>query len=193
MGLPKTPPSARVGVVRTGAVQGEGTHPVRTTSQNNSHTKPGISMTVSLEELQKFIDKEAIIHLIQDDGTTKEITATIKAATVAGVPFKEKGKAGLEFATVEKFYEIAPAPVKAKTIAQKALNPIELGQARAHLVDRHGVQLSWAKDADEQSAFDYHASLDHADLGHRHYTESELAERKAKAEKDEREKALASG
>lgn len=145
-------------------------------------------MSVTLEDLQPFVDKEAIFHLIQEDGSTKEITGTIKAATVAGVPYKEKGKAGLELTTVDKFYEIDYAPVKAKSVTQKKLNPVEFGQARQHLIDRHGVQLSWAKDATEKDAFEWHNNLDHSDLGHSHYTAEELAEKKRKAE----EKAAAS-
>jgi hypothetical protein len=138
-------------------------------------------MSVTLEQLQPFIDKEAILHVVQDDGTLKEITGTIKAATVAGVPFKEKGKPGLELTTVDKIEEIDYAPVKAKAVTQKKLKPIEFGQARQHLVDRHGVELSWAKDADEKTAFDYHATLDHTNLGHVHVVEEK---------KDEREQAL---
>ena len=150
-------------------------------------------MSVTLEQLQAFIDKEAIFHLIQEDGSTKEVTGTIKAATVAGVPFKEKGKPGLELTTVDKFYEIDYAPVKAKAVTQKKLNPIEFGQARQHLVDRHGVELTWAKDADEKDAFAYHQGLDHSNLGHTHYTAEEMeAKKKKAAEKDEREQALES-
>lgn len=148
-------------------------------------------MSVTLEQLQQFINKEAVFHLIQEDGSLQEVTGTIKAASVAGVPFKVKGKSGLEFSTVDKFHEIDYAPVKAKAVTQKKLNPIEFGQARQHLVDRHGVELSWAKEADEKSAFEYHENLDHSNLGHTHYTPEEVAERKSKAaSRDAREEAL---
>lgn len=141
-------------------------------------------MSVTLEDVQPYIDKEAIVHLVQEDGSLKEVTATIKAATVAGVPFKVKGKSGLELTTIDKIEEIAPAPVKPKPVVQKKLKPIEFGGARQHLMDRHGVTLSWGKEADEQAAFDYHAQLDHSDLGHRH--------EEPKKESDEREQALES-
>lgn len=136
-------------------------------------------MSVAVEDLQPFVEKEAILHLIQEDGTLKEVTGTIKAATVAGVPFKTKGKSGLDLLTVEQIEEIDYAPIKPKPVTQKKLKPIEFGQARQHLIDRHGVELSWAKEADEKSAFEYHKTLDHSNLGHRH----EVA--------DEREQALA--
>lgn len=138
-------------------------------------------MGVTLEELQPFIDKEAVFHLIKDDNTLEQVTGTIKAATVAGVPFKRKGQSGLELTSVNKIEEIALAPAKVKSVTRKRLDPIELGKARQHLVDRHGVTVSWAKDAAEKDAFDYHATLDHDDLGHYH----------AEKVKDEREAALA--
>lgn len=140
-------------------------------------------MSVTLEKLQEFVDKEAILQIIQDDGTLKQVTATIKAATVAGVALKEKGRPNLELTMVDKIEEIDKAPVKAKAISQKKLKPIEFGQARQHLLDRHGVELKWAKDSDEQTAFDWHAGLDHSYLGHIHVVEE--------PKKDEREKALA--
>lgn len=139
----------------------------------------------TLEQLQPYVDKEAIIHLKQEDGQLTEITATIKVATVAGVGYKEKGKSGIELlANADPIEEIDYAPVKQKSVSQKKLQPIEFGQARQHLVDRHGVTLSWAKDADEKAALEYHNGLDHSDLGHRH---------EAKDEKpaDEREQAIA--
>lgn len=144
---------------------------------------------VSIEELQKFIDKDVVLHVHQSDGSVAERTGVIKQATVAGVPFKEKGKPNLDLLTAEQIYEVGLAPAKAKPVTQKAINPIELGQARQHLLDRHGVELSWGKEADEKQAFDYHAGLDHSNLGHRHYTEDELKEKQAK--KDKREQELA--
>lgn len=141
-------------------------------------------MSVTLEALQPFVDKEAIVHLKQDDGSLKEVTGTIKMATVAGVAFKQKGKSGVELIdSVDKIEEIDYAPVKQKSVSQKKIKPIEFGQARQHLVDRHGVELSWGKDAEEKAAFDYHAGLDHSNLGHVHVAPEDKP-------KDEREQAL---
>mgnify|MGYP000969785004 CR=1 FL=1 len=138
-------------------------------------------MSVSIQEIEKFVGKDAIIHLVQEDGTLKELTVKVEAATVAGVAYKEKGKTGLELTSPDQIEEISAAPVKPKAVVQKKVKPIELGGARQHLVDRHGVELSWAKEADEQAAFDYHAGLDHSNLGHVH----------VEAKPDEREQALA--
>lgn len=134
-------------------------------------------MSITIEDLQPYVEKEAIIHMVQEDGSLKEITATIKAATVAGIAYKEKGKSGLELIpTPAGIEEIDFAPLKPKPIVQKKLKPIEFGTARQHLVDRHGVELSWAKDADEKAAYDYHNGLDHSNLGHKHEVPDEKKE-----------------
>lgn len=130
-------------------------------------------MSVTLDDLQPYIKKEAVIHLQQEDGSLKETIVTIQAATVAGVVYKEKGRSNIELTEVAKIEEISAAPVKPKPVQQKKLKPIEFGQARQHLLDKHGVLLTWAKEADEQAAFDYHATLDHTDLGHVHVTPDE--------------------
>lgn len=144
-------------------------------------------MTETIETLQKYVGKEVIVHIIEgDDNTATERTGKIEAATVAGIVFKEKGKSGLHLIpSPDKIYEIDFAPTKPKSVTQKVLVPVEFGQARQHLLDRHGIELQWAKDADEKAAFEWHETLDHSNLGHRH-------EKKEDKPKDEREQALES-
>jgi hypothetical protein len=122
----------------------------------------------TLEEVQQYTDKDVLIHLVQPDSSLKETTGKIMVATEAGIGFKEKGKASAELLTLSQIEEIAPAPAKVKSVVQKKIKPIEMGQARQHLIDRHGVELSWGKEADEKAAFEYHAGLDHSNLGHIH-------------------------
>lgn len=141
-------------------------------------------MTVTLEQLQPYINKEAIFHVKQEDGSLREIQGTIMAATVAGVAYKEKSKGMDLISSPSLIEEIDFAPTKPKAVSQKKLKPIEFGNVRQHLVDRHGVELSWAKDADEKAAYEYHEELDHSNLGHVHVAPEE--------KKDEREEALAS-
>lgn len=130
-------------------------------------------MSVALEDLEPFINKEAVLHLVKDDGSLDEVTGTIKIATAAGIGFKKKGSSGVDLLMPDQIEEIGYAPVKAKSVVQKKLEPIEFGKARQHLVDRHGVELKWAKDNDEQTAFDWHAGLDHSNLGHKHEKKAE--------------------
>jgi hypothetical protein len=139
-------------------------------------------MGVTIEELQPLIDKDAIVHIIQPDGSIQEVEGRIKAATIAGVPFKPKGKSGVGLLTVDQIEEASLAPVKPKSVLQKKLKPIADGQMRQHLADRHGISLKWCREATEEQAVEYHNTLDHADLGHKHV--------EPKAD-DERQEALA--
>lgn len=142
-------------------------------------------MSVTLEDLQPHVEKEAVLHLKQDDGSLKEVTGTIKAATVAGVPFKTKGKAGIDLLTVDQIEEVAAAPPKAKSVTQKKIDLVADGGMRQHLADRHGIELEWCKNATEEQAVEFHNGIDHSKLGHVH------VDKKAEKEKSEREQALA--
>lgn len=130
---------------------------------------------VSLEELAKLVDKESIVHLIQEDGTTKEVTGTILAATPAGVPFKEKGKAAVQLLNATDFYEAVAAPEKPKPITQSKQKPVPEGQMRRHLAMYHGTSLKWCRENTEEAAVAFHNSIDHSDVGHRHVAEDEKA------------------
>lgn len=125
----------------------------------------------SLEELQQLVDKDAIVHIIQDDGSTEEVAGVILAATAAGIPFKPKGKTSVELLTIDKVYEAFLAPVKPKAITQKKMKPVIEGQMRSHLADRHGTSLKWCRENTEEAAVAFHNSLDHADIGHIHVEE----------------------
>lgn len=126
---------------------------------------------VSLDELQKLVDKEAVVHIVQEDGSTKEVTGTILAATEAGVPFKEKGKAGVELLTAEQIYEAVAAPEKPKPITQAKQKPVPEGGMRRHLATYHGVSLKWCREATEEQAVEFHNTIDHSDVGHKHVAE----------------------
>ena len=142
-------------------------------------------MSVSVEDLVKHIDKDVIVHLIQEDGSLEETEGKIKAASEAGVAFKPKGKSGVDLLMVAQIEEIAAAPSKPKSIAQKKIKPVPEGGMRQHLADKHGISLKWCRDSTEEAAVEFHNSLDHADLGHVH-VEAAKAE-----ESSEREAALA--
>lgn len=144
-------------------------------------------MTVAVTELAKHVNKRVVLHVKQDDGTLAEKEGKIEAASEAGLAFKEKGSSKLDLYLPEQIEEIQAAPEKPKSITQKKVKIIEVGQARQHLADRHGVPLSWLKANDEQTAFEYHESLDHADLGHRHEAPKVTDRDKALAEGDEDE------
>lgn len=135
-------------------------------------------MTADIADLTKAAEKKkpVVLHLIQEDGSTKEVDGKIEAASAAGVAFKPKGSSNLELLEVEKIDSMQFAPEKPKTVIQKKLKPIEEGNMRQHLADRHGVSREWCNKATEQQAVDYHDSLDHSDMGHKHVAPDEKAD-----------------
>jgi hypothetical protein len=139
-------------------------------------------MSVEVAELEKNVGNRVVLHIVQEDGSLEEVEGKLEAASVAGVAFKAKGKSSIDLLTVEQIEELQTAPEKPKPVSQKKLKPIELGQARQHLVDRHGVELKWARDADEAKAFEYHEGLDHSNLGHTHVASEPTARDEALAD-----------
>lgn len=138
-------------------------------------------MSVSIEEIQNFVGKDVILHVALPDGKQDEREGVIKMATSAGIVFRPRGSSNVELVQPGDAVEVALAPAKIKPVVRKRLDPIELGKARQHLVDRHGVDMDWAKNANEQEAFDYHKNLDHSKLGHFH----EVKPEKPATERDE--------
>lgn len=125
-------------------------------------------MSVAVEELEKFSGKRVVLHVQQEDGTLAEIEGKVEAASAAGIAFKAKGKSNIDLVEPSQIEEIQAAPETPKKPTRKRRNLVEKGKAIQHLLDMHGVPLSWAKEATEEQAFEYHEGLDHSDLGHYH-------------------------
>ncbi len=142
-------------------------------------------MTATLQEVQAFVDKDALVHIKQEDGTLAEVVGKIMVATEAGIGFKPKGKPGVELLNLSDVEEIGAAPTKPKTISKKKLAPVTAEQVRQHLADRHGIEIKWCRDATDEAAQEFHDSIDHGVLGHDHSkvpTEQEQAVSEAEAE-----------
>lgn len=157
------------------------------------HQPEGIIMStdssLTLEQVQEWIGKEAEVVLVDGDRGTKTVTGTIVNATVAGIPFKEKGKAGVQLLAVGDIYDINAAPVKATPVKQRKVKPVAEGKMRQHLADAHGVSLKWCKEASEADARLFHdgdgteanPGIDHADCGHIHVVEEPKADERTEA------------
>lgn len=130
-------------------------------------------MSVDINTLDQYDGKQVILHVVQDDGSAKELEGKVEAGSPVGLAFKEKGKRDVEFIEPEKIHEIALAPEKAKTLSQRKLKPINEGQARQHLVDRHGNSRSAVNKMSDEDALKEHESIDHDDLGHRHVSDDD--------------------
>lgn len=123
-----------------------------------------------MSNLDQYNGKKVLVTVNQADGTATEIEGTVETANDLGILIKPKGKTKLELIEAANVAEVKLAPEALKSIAVKKLKPVELGQARAHLIDRHGYKLADINKMTEQDAFEFHASIDHKanDLGHVH-------------------------
>jgi hypothetical protein len=118
------------------------------------------------------------------DGTLEEVEGTVQTGNALGLLLKPKGKASVEIIEASVIEGIEAAPEKEKKLSVKWLKEVSLGQARQHLLDRHGATLEDVNEMAEQEAFDFHFEIDHEeeDLGHRH---GEKPKRDADASADE--------
>lgn len=121
------------------------------------------------QNLDQFKDQKVVLQKKAADGSLEEIEGTVLAANELGVLIKPKGKTQavlVELGDIEG--DIAHANEKPKNLNQRTMKVITYGGARQHLVTSHGYKLSEIKPMSEGEAFDFHASLDHSDLGHVH-------------------------
>lgn len=128
-----------------------------------------------MSDYSKFQGKKVVVvHNLPEPNekgeSVVEVEGFAQSANALGVLIKPKGKVQLELIPADQIEDVYHAPEKAKALKAKVLKPVEYGQARAHLLERHGVDLDWANGVTEQDAFDYHETLDHEalKLGHVH-------------------------
>jgi hypothetical protein len=130
--------------------------------------------TAQTSEFDQYQGKKVILTVAdateENPGQTKEIEGTATAANALGIMLKPKGKTGLELYEADTIQSVAYAPEKEKELKAKTLKVVEYGNAKQHLVDRHGYKLSEINKMSEQEAFDFHNDLDHVELelGHVH-------------------------
>lgn len=118
-----------------------------------------------------------------------EMEGKVEVVNEQGILIKPKGKVQLDLLTNDEIEEIDFAPEKAKVLKARQLKPIEHGQARNHLLERHGWTLDKANAITEAEALELHGEIDHVaeNLGHVHVSkeESERDQAVAQAEADE--------
>ena len=129
----------------------------------------------SEEQLAEFKDKKVVVTRNLAEPNEKgesavEVEGTVQIGNALGLLIKPKGKTNFELIPAAEIEEITLAKESNKAIKRSKLQPVKLGQARRHLLERHGVQLAWVNSVTEEQALEYHNSLDHEDLdlGHVH-------------------------
>lgn len=133
-----------------------------------------------MADYDKFLDKKVVITENLSEANEKgelaeEFEGTVQAVAGDTLMVKPKGKTTPRLVEVSNIESIDFAPEKAKNLTRKKLKPVGFGQARNHLLERHGFTLAQVNDMTEKQAFEHHEKVDHvaADLGHVHVAPQE--------------------
>lgn len=147
-------------------------------SFSQSHLDSERKHRITMEDLSEYNGKRVVLvrNLSEPNEkgeTAVEVEGTVQAANEQGVLIKPKGKASFDLVPADEIEEIRLAEAGEKKLRQKVLKPVQLGQARSHLLERHGLTLDEANEMSEEQAFEEHAEIDHSPLGHRHEAKDE--------------------
>jgi hypothetical protein len=138
---------------------------------------------MAVSNLSKFADKKVIVvHRVEGSTDAVETEGTAQAANEGGILLKPKGKTQMILIEAPAIEDVRFVDEKPKEIKRKLLKVVEFGQARNHLLERHGWTLKQVNEISEKAAYETHEKIDHvsADIGHEH-GEKDKAE---KAESD---------
>lgn len=113
--------------------------------------------------------------------TAEELEGTLVAVASEALMFKPKGKTSSVLIEIKDVESINHADTSARKLTRKTLKIVEFGQARNHILERHGLTLTSVNALSEKDAYDWHQGLNHEelDLGHVH---GEKAKPEAEAE-----------
>lgn len=121
-------------------------------------------------ELEQYNGKKVVVVKKNKEGGADEIEGTVQSGNELGLLVKLKGKTTADIIEAADIVEVRYVVDAPKALERKVLKVVEFGQARNHLLERHGFTLAQINAMDEKAAFDTHNSVDHvyADLGHEH-------------------------
>jgi hypothetical protein len=121
-------------------------------------------------DLAQYEGKKIIVIKKVEGGDAVEIEGTAQASNDLGILIKPKGKTNFDLIHKGDIEEVRYVVEKPKALGRKTLKLVEFGQARNHLLERHGYTLAQVNEIDEKQAFDAHNAIDHvaSDLGHEH-------------------------
>lgn len=99
-----------------------------------------------------------------------QVECVVQVGNANGLLVKPKGKVQFDLIKLDEIEDVYLTPEKSKPLVASKIKKVTIGQARRHLLERHGVTLEWANSVSEEDALAYHDSLDHVELklGHVH-------------------------
>src|SRR4051812_43510634 len=101
----------------------------------------------------QYQDKKVVLTVKDDKDpeAVKELEGTITTATPVGILFKARGRATADLILPDQIVAVELAPDNRK-VTVKYIKPVQLGQVRTHLADRHGFLLSMLNTITEEEA-----------------------------------------
>lgn len=133
----------------------------------------------SADKLAQFRNKrvKVVVNLPEKNEKGElavEMEGTVQAGNELGLLIKPKGKVKFELIERGLIEEIVLVTEKSSELERTSLKPVKIGQARRHLMERHGYTLSQANALTEEEAMEIHEKIDHEadDLGHIHSDKS---------------------
>jgi hypothetical protein len=126
-------------------------------------------MSVDPKDLAQYQGAKVVVVVRKADHN-EEVEGTVETVSALAILVKPKGRTNMEIVEVGEIEEISFAPEKAKELKTKRLANLKFGQARQHLLDRHGETVSTINEMTEEQAWEVHNGIDHIeeDLGHWH-------------------------
>lgn len=107
--------------------------------------------------------------------TAEELEGTVEAVAGDALMFRPKGKTSATIINASEIESIDYAETGVKKLSRRILKAVKHGQARAHLLERHGFTVTQVNEMTEKQALDIHDGIDHEgnDLGHTHKSKDE--------------------
>lgn len=117
-----------------------------------------------LDYIGKRVDLE-----LNDEGEVLNLTGTIESANSLGFVFKPFGSPKVALYETAQVEDIGLAEQKEPVLKARRLNPVDMGNVKRHLVDRHGYPLADINEMKADDALKFHnEDVDHGALSHYH-------------------------
>jgi hypothetical protein len=123
-------------------------------------------MFKTLSELRALEDMTVVVEYSSARGSEiVKAEGKLLRAGAQGVVFESRGKTVIvPLGSVIDLYEFT----QPRKVVRRKVQHLLQRRARQHLLDRHGIPWDLVKFTTDQTAFDMHQQINHANLGHQH-------------------------
>jgi hypothetical protein len=136
-------------------------------------------------DLTEYTGKKVVVTVKAEDDGSEELEGKVEAASAIGLLLKPKGRTDLRLLEADDILDVETGTEPVRKLTVKYIKEVDEGQYRRHLVDRHGMTLSYINTLTEDQAKEIHESTDHSDLGHQHGERPKRASTRERTARDE--------